>query len=327
MTDISTSLQGLPLEALAPATTNAAAGRIARTALGLVRRRAYGAAALLLARAALSPVATTGWLKALEGLSSATGLAALPCDLIDKAHHPLPDPSFGPAARIRLLSHHYRLLLAALGPEAVARLLRGQHLPVAALTGVSGQVYRLNLCRDLRARSPGELVVSLSRAARAEPWLASLTLTAGELELGGGASLWIGALHAASPHDAGGGAMEATHDLWGLSPREVVLECAYALASLLGAQGLKGWPAHGRGLNRATATFDLPTVRFREDPAQASDGERRTLREREALIDAITAATHALSALRTRPVCQLVDLRWYRLPANGRPPERDAAVR
>ncbi|MFI4975284.1 MAG: VirK/YbjX family protein [Caulobacterales bacterium] len=269
-------------------------------------------------RAALAPVATLRWLRALERLRAQTGVEELPFDLARKSGRAFLHHALGRAARIRMLEQHYAQLLNALGPAFVSRILGGEQIPLAELTGKSGRRYRLVLGRDGLFSKEGELVVSLFREAPVRR-VVSLSFVVGALAAGGAADLVIGGLQGGRSVHAKSDIGEATKDLWGLRPKNLVVDAAYGLAHRLGAASLRAVSNRGhvlRGVGargvRISADYDafwrelggaltgagyylLPNVRRRRAEAEVAPAKRKAWRARYALLDDVTARIRGLS--------------------------------
>lgn len=188
-------------------------------------------------RMARSPGATVGWLRTLEWLREATGVATIPFNLVRKPgrhflHHQLSYPT-----KVGLLTAHYQRLLATVGPSATGRLLEGQPFTIAAFQGKS-TAYNLILARNVRFCREGEIILDLKRADEDQP-IATLSLVLGALSPGEPVDLWIGGLQGCKGDDSKRVTVATTRDLWDLRPKDLMVAVAYQLKDILGASSLK----------------------------------------------------------------------------------------
>jgi len=268
-------------------------------------------------RAVRSPIATLRWLNALERVRVRAGVETIPYRLARKAgqaflHHSLPQ-----AATINLLTMHYERLLATLGARFVGAILRGKVVVAADIQGRSAARYRLCLARDVLNSSEGELTVDLVRVD-GNRRVASLSIVVGALDPGGSSDLWIGGLQGCSGADSKAVTVQATKDLWGLRPKDLLIHAAYALGDIFGAASLKAISNAGHVLEpragkniRWYADYDafwrelagesiagdfflLPAVRRRRSVEDVPPAKRSMWRARYALVDEIGADIHRL---------------------------------
>jgi uncharacterized protein VirK/YbjX len=285
-----------------------------------IREHTPDEAIKVVVRALLFRRTTSGWLKTAHSLCRSAGASPPPLDLVEKVQTPLAHRRFNLAARSRLLRRHYEILASRLGLGAVGRLLRDERVVVARAIGRSGRAYLLDLRRDLHTRSEGELVICLSDAAAPYRALAKLTLIVGDFADGTPAILWIGGLQGPEvAPDAKTAIVAATRELWGLRPKQAVLEAAYALAEVLGVGAIKAVSRRAHAIRRRFAgrevikadydgfwremsgvpdgegAFDLPSARPRRAEAEVRPGKRSAWRARQALIASIVAAVGDLA--------------------------------
>jgi len=304
-------------DAAAPVGSSQARRRLRRFMAGALSQEPLSERLKFMFRAAVWRGTTGRWLATAEGLCQLTDVAAPPVDLVKKVQTRLAHRRFSLEQRLRLLCRHYDMLIRRLGLEAVGRLLRGERLVTASIVGRSGRSFVIDLRRDWLTRSEGELAICLSEA-QSDRALAKLTLIVGDLAEGAPTILWIGGLQGpvAAP-DAKAAIVGATRELWGLRPKQAVLEAAYGLAEALGVSAIKAVSRRAHAVRRPFAlteeiksdydgfwremggvpdgvgAFDLPNRRRRRDAGQVKAGKRKAWRARQDLIASLTTSLGA----------------------------------
>jgi uncharacterized protein VirK/YbjX len=274
----------------------------------------YARARRLAWRAVRSPIHTARWMRTLAGLLEATGVAEAPFDLARKPGQRFLQNGVSTRERTNLLEAHYDRLVDRLGCGVVGALLRGRSVQLARIEGRDGAEFRLVLSRSPHHTREGELFLALLRTGDTVP-LAGLSLVVGALEPGDDASLWIGGLQGRSGEDSKHAVVQATKDLWGLRPKDLLVHMAYALANVFGTAdiravsnaghalqrqpGERGWHADydafwrelgGEPMN--AGVFRLPPIRRRRAEADVVPAKRKAWRARYRLIDDLTDAVH-----------------------------------
>ena len=272
-------------------------------------------------RTVRSPIATLGWLDALERVRVRAGVETIPYRLARKAsqtflHHSLPQ-----TATINLLTMHYERLLNTLGAQFVGALLRDEVVVAAEIVSRSAARYQLRLARDSLNSSEGELIVDFVRVD-GDKRVASLSIVVGALAPGCPPDLWIGGLQGCNGADSKVVTVQATKDLWGLRPKDLLIHAAYALRDVFGAASLKaisnaghahrrtaggivGWHADYDAFWRelggapiAGGFFLLPEARRRRSVEDVPSDKRRAWRARYTLVDQVDADIHRLALWR-----------------------------
>jgi uncharacterized protein VirK/YbjX len=271
-----------------------------------------GKAARLARRAISAPLSTYRWLAALENVRFRSGARTVPYRLVRKASQPFLNHALSRTTVANLLASHYERLLEALDPRLVRAFLRAEVIPLAGFKGRSGADYELKLAQnDLNARE-GELFVMLVRKSD-ERTIAVLCSTIGAMERGGAPDFWIGGLQGCKGEDGKAVTVQATRDLWGLRPKDLMIHAAYALGGAFGAARIKAVSTDGHVLERslkgaklwhadydgfwrelggeplADGFFLLPEKRPRRSIDDVPSDKRSAWRARYALIDEIGA--------------------------------------
>jgi uncharacterized protein VirK/YbjX len=278
-------------------------------------------------RAVRSPIATWRWLDALERVRVRAGVETVPYRLARKASQTFLHHSLRRAATANLLTMHYERLFVALGARFVGAILRGKVVVAAEIEGRSAACYRLCLARDSLNCSEGELLVDLVRVD-GNKRVASLSVVVGALDPRGSPDLWIGGLQGCHGADSKAVTVQATKDLWGLRPKDLLIHAAYTLRDIFGAASLKaisnaghvleptsgkkvGWhtdyDAFWRELGGAPIVGDfflLPEARHRRSAEDVPSAKRSAWRARYALVDQVDAD---IRALRSRAVDECRD--------------------
>ena len=289
-----------------------------------VRERAYDRAAKFLLRAAIFPNTTASWLEFLGALRERVGVAELPFDLVKKPSKAFVDRRFDRRIRAFLLQRHYGLLLRTFGSDLVGNLLAGEAIEIGATTGKSGKCYLVEMRRDQKFQSEGDLILTFCPADRRDLRLANLSLTLGSLNEADPDQLWIGGLQGVSSEEAKAEIIAATRDLWGMRPKQLLLEAAYGLAQLARVSGLVavsnqshvsgGVGRHGQviradydtfwsemgGALDAQGHFILPTVRLRRSECEVKPAKRKAWRDRYAMVDGFNEIVRGLPARLSR---------------------------
>jgi uncharacterized protein VirK/YbjX len=270
-------------------------------------------------RAVRSPILTWRWLDALEHVRVRTGVEAVPYRLARKASHRFLHRLLRPAATTNLLTMHYERILAALGAQFVAATLRGKVVVASEIEGRSAARYRLCLARDPLHEREGELDVDLVRVD-GNKRVASLSIVVGALDRRGSPDLWIGGLQGCNGADSKAVTVQATKDLWGLRPKDLLIHAAYSLRDVFGAASVKAisnvghvlepmsgkkkswradYDAYWRELGGAPIAGDfflLPEARHRRCVEDVPSDKRKAWRARYALVDQVDADIRALGS-------------------------------
>lgn len=189
-------------------------------------------------RAVRSPVSTLSWLRALDRLRLTTGTASAPFYLARKPGRDFLHHQLSYRQKITLLSAHYHHLVLTMGPRFTGKLLEGQSFILAEFHGKSGGAYRLSMERnDLFCRE-GEIIVELRRADD-DLRIATLSLVIGAVTPGAAADLWVGGLQGCKGEDSKAVTVATTKELWGLRPKDLMMNTAFCLHHLFALNGLK----------------------------------------------------------------------------------------
>jgi uncharacterized protein VirK/YbjX len=311
-----TQWRWLPAADDAPADVGRVSGArlILRVLINQLAAGGYARARRLAWRAVRSPINTARWMRTLAELLEATGVEDAPFDLARKPGQRFLQNGVGTRERTNLLAAHYDRLVDRLGCGVVGALLQGRSILLAHIEGRDEAAFRLTLSRSPSHTREGELFLALVRTGEAIP-LAGLSLVVGALERDDVASLWIGGLQGRNGEDSKRAVIQATKDLWGLRPKDLLIHVAYALAAALGASDIRAVSNAGHALRRApgergwhadydafwrelggqplnAGVFLLPKARRRRDESEVAPAKRKTWRARYRLIDNLTAAVH-----------------------------------
>jgi uncharacterized protein VirK/YbjX len=223
-----------------------------RLAAGDVRKAVLFAAAF-----AAAPQVSLAWMRRLMGLRTRLDMDQLPFDLATKIYKPFFSRALSGDQRLNLLQSHYDITTAVFGRRFVRALLAGREVPLAELTGASGERYVIDALRTYQFKDEGEVVLSIYARSRPDKRLGNLVVTVGHLG-DGETLLWIGGVQGvcgAKPLiDA------ATADLAGIRPKAILMEAAWAM---LAALRYAGTPV--RGLAAVTNACNIVRGRHAAD--------------------------------------------------------------
>ncbi|MEY5099474.1 MAG: hypothetical protein RJA36_2193 [Pseudomonadota bacterium] len=177
---------------------------------------------------------TARWLGFLWSDPSRLAAARSNRDLVEKIHRPYLRKDLGSAERLALLESHYRFGASQPhGALLVSATLRD--FPLAELDGKTGKTLRLVLGPAGSLQKEGELRLSLEYDGLA---LLSLAFTLGMVA--GGPALFVGCLQG-SPDEAVREAIrDATKEMFGLRPRQLLLVALQAIARAYGLSAIVG---------------------------------------------------------------------------------------
>lgn len=134
--------------------------------------------------------------------------------------------------RLDLLQSHYSVLETYLRSGIISRLMAGESLGLATLSGKSGTAYRFTITQHERFRYEGDLTIFMHGAESPDgedQMLAALTFNLGftpRHEV----VMRIGGLQGPLAEDAKQTIIDVTRDLNGLRPKAAVLDLFYGLA-------------------------------------------------------------------------------------------------
>ena len=210
---------------------------------------------------------------------------------------------FGPAARVGIITRHYRQLLAR-RPQDYTEFLAYPGVTLARLPGKSGKAYCVQMA--LNRSKEGEVDLFLWE----EGTRAGLALLAGVLgEEHGQLVFYVGGLRGVKPPLGKPEIVAATRDLHGLRPKAAVLQATRCVAQALGAgrlvlPGLRNHVSQLPGFEsrvihadydgfwlecgatpRVDGDYDLPVQMPRRDPAEVKSSKRAEWLRRQALLD------------------------------------------
>lgn len=263
-------------------------------------------------RLARQPARTPQWLAHIDGLARRSGLHGAPIDIARKPGDRFLARGLDASQRFNLLTAHYRILTDRFSPDLAARLIAGEEVEIARVTGKSGASYRLTLGRRSIFLREGELGVCV-RDGVTDQKLFSIAFTFGALEPGEPDALWIGALQGLSDQDAKARMVALTRDLYDLRPKDLMIHTVYALKRRIGLARLAAvsnrlqliaqngarrgriadydeyWTSLG-GEIQANGFYRLPDVRARRNEADVKPAKRKAWRARYQIVDEIEAA-------------------------------------
>lgn len=186
------------------------------------------AAIKLQARALAYPLLTRGWLSLLNSHGALSDLARLQPRLLHKIYRPWLSSRLDHRARLAALTSHYRFVLQHDLAATVAQAVRGP-VVLAAFDGKSGQRYQVELRAIVPMEREGELVLQLRCGATLVYSVAFSFVADGHQ-----ASVGVGCLQGPQ---CGAGlelAREATRDLHGLRPKNLLLRLVQQLGYAYG---------------------------------------------------------------------------------------------
>lgn len=183
-------------------------------------------------RAIAAPYRTRGWLELLNSHPALRELAVLQPRLIHKIYRPWLSKRLCPRHRSTALADHYRFIVQQGMGEAVVQAARGG-LPLANFTGKSGANYTIELRAVVPMEREGELVLQLLCEGTLVYSLAFSFVLEGLLNQVG-----IGCVQ--GPQSGTGLELgrEATRDLHGLRPKNLLVRLASQLGHACGCQNL-----------------------------------------------------------------------------------------
>ncbi len=196
-------------------------------------------------RAILSPRATIAWLAAINSRPMLQALALARPRLIGKIYRPYLTNTLSFSERLGVLQSHYDFV-ARRGLSALA--LNAGHHPVelASIVTKSATAYRIALRAVEPMEREGELAIQLMRGE-------TLVFTAAFsfFRSGGGMEIGVGCMQGPKG-DAGLGLIkEATRDMHGLRPKNLMVRLLSALGHALGCHALRLVGNGNRAVNRA----------------------------------------------------------------------------
>jgi len=190
------------------------------------------AALKLHCRAMAAPRRTRGWLELLNSDPALRELAHLQPRLIHKIYRPWLSKRLCPQRRSSALSDHYRFIVQQGLGQAVVQAARGG-LQLAAFTGKSGAHYTIELRAVVPMEREGELVLQLLCQGTLVYSLAFSFVLEGVLRQVG-----IGCVQGPQSGTGLDLGREATRDLHGLRPKNLLVRLASQLGHACGCENL-----------------------------------------------------------------------------------------
>lgn len=188
------------------------------------------AAVKLHCRALAAPRRTRGWLALLNSDPALRELATLQPRLIHKIYRPWLSKRLGPQCRSTALGDHYRFIVRQGMGQAVLQAARGG-LRLADFTGKSGAHYTIELKAVVPLEREGELVLQLLCEGTLVYSLAFSFVLEGLLYQVG-----IGCVQGPQSGTGLDLGREATRDLHGLRPKNLLVRLASQLGHALGCE-------------------------------------------------------------------------------------------
>lgn len=189
------------------------------------------------------------WLDVLEGAFADAAPRDLRVHLAQKFARPYVRPWFSTSERIAVLTDHYDHLVTTFSRAALDRFLRHPGMPIATLTGKSGQRYTLIL--GLARSKEGEVSLTFNDADTGTTF-ATLIGVLGPRD--GRLVFWIGGLQGPKPPLGRDDIVRVTRDLHGLRPKHAVLHAAMLVAKAFGATEIVA-PARANHISRRRWTL------------------------------------------------------------------------
>ena len=192
------------------------------------------AAVKLQVRALAHPLLTRGWLQALNSHGALRELAHMQPRLLHKIYRPYLSSRLTQQQRLAALVSHYRFVLQHGLAPVVAQATRGR-VELASFAGKSGTVYQIDLRAIVPMEREGELVLQLRCGETLVSSVAFSFLADGT---GHQASVGIGCLQGPQCGDGLELAREATRDLHGLRPKNLLVRLVQQLGYAYGCSQL-----------------------------------------------------------------------------------------
>lgn len=190
------------------------------------------AAVKLQVRALAHPLLTRGWLQALNSHGALRELAQMQPRLLHKIYRPYLSSRLTQRQRLAALVSHYRFVLQHGLAPVVAQATSGR-VELASFAGKSGAVYQIDLRAIVPMEREGELVLQL----RCGDTLVS-SVAFSFLADGHQACVGIGCLQGPQCGDGLELAREATRDLHGLRPKNLLVRLVQQLGYAYGCSQL-----------------------------------------------------------------------------------------
>ncbi|MES2261591.1 MAG: DUF535 family protein [Pseudomonadota bacterium] len=287
---------------------------------GLERKSALSvacAALKLQIRALAFPHLTRGWLNLLNSHGTLRELAQSQPRLIHKIYRPYLSNRLDRGERLAALVAHYRFVLQHGLGAAMLQAARGR-LELASFAGKSGEMYYIDLRAIVPLEREGEMVLQL-RCGQALVYSVAFSFLTERRQ----ASIGVGCLQGPQCGDGLALAREATRDLHGLRPKQLLLRLVHQLGHAYGCERMllvgngnravrkqmrKGkvmadYDAFWRELGarpRADGDFELDCLPLQEpDMEQIPSRKRSEARKRHALLSELVDSV--IGALRQSP--------------------------
>lgn len=204
---------------------------IIRAAKQLLKERCIKTARVFFFRGLLCPKCTADWTRYVDHLYGKYNAGRIPAFMLQKITRSYVDRQWGAVERLRRLCAHYNLAQDIFSAEDIRQMLKGERVHIAELKGKSER-YALYLQLAHIAHREGEFSVELQRVDSLYR-LAKITFLF-HSNPNGEKILMIGGLQGASfgvPKDL---IVKATRDMFGLRPKQGVLEFVRYLAAASG---------------------------------------------------------------------------------------------
>lgn len=182
----------------------------------------------------LFPIASVKWLKFTDIFFARIGFGLAPWDVVATPLRLCLSNNFNVNKRSKIMESHYKILEQKFDKKSLLLLLEGKKVEIAAISGKSGNVYRLSICYSMIWRREGLLTIFIRSDVDSCATIATLTFTIFKNSERNN-SLLIGGLQGVRSNviqDRKELTVKATRDLNGLRPKSAVLNCVYVIAQL-----------------------------------------------------------------------------------------------
>ena len=181
-----------------------------------------------IAKGIFQPVAALKWAFAIRNLPELRlWFGSNPRLLLKPSRHYI-NRNYNFDLRIQIISNHYAMLMRLLSPPSFEALAEGNHLVLATLEGKKGQGYEITIWKTDKFDREGELVLQLREGTEC---LVVFSLVFSLNIYGDRAGVEIGCIQGPKGKNGYEIIKRATKCLYGVRPKNLLVDALYALAS------------------------------------------------------------------------------------------------